>query len=74
MMKKKINIIFLNNALPNLNNSNFIMKTIVYAKDDYEYDVGCLQLELYKCYEFEFKIDTTKNTLEITKILECNYE
>ncbi len=50
------------------------MKTIVYAKDDYEYDVGCLQLELYKCYEFEFKIDTTKNTLEITKILECNYE
>lgn len=71
--EEKLNIIFLDGSLPKLN--NFVGdKKIICAKDNKEYEIGSLKLDLYKNYEFEFKIDTTKNTLEITKILECNHE
>lgn len=72
--EEKLNVIFLNDSLPNFNDDDFIGSQIVYARYDLEYKIGRLKLDLYKNYEFEFKIDTTKNTLEITKITECNHE
>lgn len=71
--EEKLNIIFLDDSLPKLD--NFVGdKEIICAKDNKEYEIGLLQLDLYKHYEFEFKKDTTKNPLKITKITECNHE
>lgn len=70
--EEKLNVIFLNYSLANLGKNKVIKRKIVYAKDDLEYDIGSLKLDLYKHYEFIFNLK--KTTLKITEILECNHK
>ena len=77
--EEKINVIFLNESLPKLNNYDFVERKIFYARYDLDYDIGLLQLDLNKHYEFEFILGTPSEEsniklLKITKITECNHE